>query len=211
MIEKEETFQERAIRLLNLSDEEVLGLSGFYGVHKKSEIETIKPKITRINEVDFVKINISFKSSLIRQCNREINIQNNAISNNGFFSNRVIDRSGLLCLQSQIEFARKHQLKRIYLTAFRDEFYETGEYYNGYYSWGRYGFLMNRLDQQSEFLTMMHDHNYEETNIHDLVKYKQGRDFWVSIRTTWEGYFDLHLRSTSSLIFTDITNLLIKT
>src|ERR1700744_5150563 len=95
-------FYSRANKFFHqLSDKELLGLAGFYGVHSYSDVKNGKAEyfIDKENYPSFIIITI--ESNLIQHCRRILFINDMIILNGYLRSKRVVERTGLLCLISQ--------------------------------------------------------------------------------------------------------------
>jgi hypothetical protein len=113
----------------------------------------------------------------------------------GFIDNKLLrvfstgERIGTFIFLNEIIQARKLDIKLMTVSAAK------GLAYNGYYTWARLGYTFNSPDDQNDFNDLIASHGRSEDTITELMKTKDGRDFWKENGFWWEGIFDLSANS----------------
>lgn len=79
---------------------------------------------------------------------------------------------------------------------------DTGNDWNGFYTWGRFGFTMEDADQIS-FEMFMQDQGREESTLAELLSTDEGRSFWMQNGFSWAGKFNIKPQSENSNLFND--------
>lgn len=62
--------------------------------------------------------------------------------------------------------------------------------YNGYITWGKLGYTMS-FTSKEQFRKLLKDYNKNELTLFDLLKTKEGYDFWEEYGFSWNGNFFL--------------------
>jgi hypothetical protein len=202
----------KARKIMENPVENCLDLTGFSGIHTMEEIQTRDQDIIYyINDKKFPEsITINFRSNLIARSSIKIDIYQNRIIIEDIKASGRKPRSVLRSFCKQVEAARKFGFKYVFLTAEKGNQELTDEIYTGFYTWAEYGFLMHTIDEYIDFLNLMKSRGLRSRSLYDLVREPEGKNMWALEGSTWNGYFDLHPDSISSLIFNHMSKKLLR-
>lgn len=106
---------------------------------------------------------------------------------------------GLRLLLTQIEAARKHHFRRIELYAMGGSDWGFDAEWNGYYTWGRLGFLMEQ-NSYERFKGWAYDTHSGLQCLHEVLDEEWGREAWKKSGFSRDGYFELAEGSQSLAI-----------
>ena len=95
---------------------------------------------------------------------------------------------GLNLFLNQVKEARLQGFKRLDVTA--EGNYTIRNDWNGYLTWAKFGYIMDKPSQLM-FNNLMKENNRAEKSVFELVSTKEGQDFWEKNGKTWTGSFDL--------------------
>ncbi len=95
---------------------------------------------------------------------------------------------GLNLFLNQVKEARRLGFKYLYVSAAGSP--EIKNMWNGYITWGKFGYKMSDSDHRN-FLDTMKKNNRTETNLYQLLSTNEGSKFWEENGEGWSGNFDL--------------------
>jgi GNAT superfamily N-acetyltransferase len=132
---------------------------------------------------------------------RTIDLRRGIITNTSLDVNDGYRRQGLATriLENQIAAAREMNMNEIILIA------SKGVEFDGYLVWGRLGFTMVGEDQV-RFERLCRNHGREESNLYELLKTEEGKEFWRTHGYTWLGRFNLEGDSDNISDFEEYLN-----
>jgi hypothetical protein len=181
---------------------ELISLTGIFGVHPKKEYLSLldQRKIRLSIKKNDAKVTIEYITPEIKFLRVDLHLSDKTIHIDYF---RVANKSnhvGFPRLIAQVEAGRKVGFEKIDLLAFGN--FENKDDWDGYYVWGKYGFLMYNEDDIKFFDEKMIENGRTDCkNINDLVLTKEGTELWIKIGEEWLGEFNLELDSRSADIF----------
>jgi hypothetical protein len=103
---------------------------------------------------------------------------------------------GLYLFLNQVETAKEHGFKQINLYAMGGSDWGFDPGWNGYYTWGRVGFLMEQ-NSYERFRGWVYDSHSGMLYLHEVLDTDWGQNAWKQSGFSWDGYFDLNERSLS--------------
>lgn len=129
---------------------------------------------------------------------RIINLKEKSLSMESFILGINIQRKqiGAKVFNDAVEYSRQLGFKKLKTFAAK-----TG-YYNGYYTWARFGYDAKYTDifyPTSPRWKYFEEKGYKRMS--DLMKVKEGREWWKVNGTDWNGVFDLSPDSISSKVW----------
>jgi hypothetical protein len=139
-------------------------------------------------------------NSSIYRCERQFDFENKVIANVFLRVNAAGNGTGKRLLMNQITEARSFAFKKINLYASGGEEMGGNTEWNGYYTWGRFGFEMI-LEDQAKFNLWRKKFNRDEESLYDLLLTQEGRALWLEEGFSWHGEFDLDEKSITSKRF----------
>lgn len=187
-----------------LKFEELIGLTGIYGVHPelRNDLDKLKGNYTKnLGYINYFKayhrpnhIQVEFETDKLKELTRRIDFNERFIENQSIKAVDGISGLSLPCLYSQVENARNLGFARIECHAYG----VAGEAeYKGHFMWGKYGFQMSP-DDQREFLKLMKELGRPEKTLYELFQSGDGLPLWRDkIGSEWFGEFDTNAGSVS--------------
>lgn len=140
-----------------------------------------------IHEVKFIPTVSAFAASTLSQehkVERKVFVQEKTVINLSMKVSSTNRGIGTNLLINQIKEARKLGFRFLKVSAAK------GKHLNGYYTWARLGYSMEKPDYE-DFIDLMKSFSRKERSIGELMTTKEGRDFWEQNGFWWEGEFDL--------------------
>ncbi len=188
--------------------EEILELSGIYGIHTQEELESC---IYRQIDFDGSRVSIEFETNLLEEFQVRIDIHTKIIKDESFKSTGIKNGLSFPWVCAQVDAALKHGFHNISIDAFGDS--KKWKKYTGYIVWGKYGFLMSDPQDIEDFQNTMRklksegiiDTEFE--TLYDLLCSKDGCGIWQEHGKNWLGEFSLKADSDSLRILDEVKNL----
>lgn len=180
--------------LLNhgITQEDVLELCGGIPVEGSFELKC------KIKSSSQFYINVVIESS-IYECERSIDFEKKVIRNDSLCVEKKGEGTGTQLFINQLLAARKFGFKLIKLHATGGD---APPEWNGYYTYGRFGFTMEAVDQAIFDISMRQDGRFEKT-LDELLSTGEGRAYWEENGVGWAGKFDTDVNSKNSTLFND--------
>lgn len=128
---------------------------------------------------------------------RRLHLQQRTMYNQRFILKNTGSGLGTNIFASQVKALINAGIQEIKVRAFGN--YKTLKYYNGYITWGKLGFVMEKESHRKFCVTMRNAGRIEPT-LNDLLLTDKGYEFWKNRGFTWSGKFDLTNGSESRTI-----------
>lgn len=133
-------------------------------------------------------------------CSRLLNFDEKKVTNEEFLLDVDLEKGkgiGSDIFINQVEQFKKLGFKTMETMACRKD-----ESQNGYYTWARLGYDISQPSKShEEFLNTVKDSDNKQIkdskSLHELMSFKEGRDFWKKYGFTFLGIFDLNDKSDS--------------
>jgi hypothetical protein len=158
---------------------EIMGISGAWGVKKLNIINGEYPEVyISVSTPDF-------------DITRRFNFEDRTIENVFF---EIIDKAnrsqgwGIEIFSSQVEAATDFGFNKITVSAAGS--LASLDAWNGYITWGKFGFTMTPK-HQAKFDILMRKHGRTEIDLNELLSTNEGLSFWVQNGKEWQGEFSL--------------------
>lgn len=103
---------------------------------------------------------------------------------------------GLYMLLNQVATARAHNFAFMKTYAMGGSTYGFDKNWNGFYSWGRVGYLMEESSYK-RFEGWLNNSKSGLKYLHEVLDTNWGKDVWLQTGFDWDGYFDLNDGSAS--------------
>lgn len=175
-----------------ISESDLLDLSGGIPINDEFPLKCIIKSAT-INHV-----RVEIKSS-IYTCERSFDFTTRIIRNDYLRVHTPGKGIGRALFINQLLAARRLNFQTIKLHATGGD---AGSEWNGFYTWGRFGFTMESRDQLL-FEMSQKEEGRDESTLSELLSTQEGRAFWIENGVSWAGKFETHPQSENSDLLND--------
>lgn len=183
---------------------DLLSLTGIFGVHTKLLHDQLinEGKMKQFNvRKDGDKIVVEYRTPEIKFLRVEIYLKSKKLKVDYFRVQNKENHVGFPRLIAQVEAARKFEYDEIELLAYVNP--DHPDDWDGYYVWGKYGFLMFDQSEIEFFNDEMKKKGLDDKikDIADLVSTPEGTEMWKEYKRSWWGKFNLKDNSRSMEVF----------
>ena len=190
-------------QLTGYSLEKLVALTGIYGIHAIANLEAATVSFEA--HISARNVTVDIETYLVEELVVEINLQAKIISNLSIKTTGVQKGISFSMLEAQVAAARKAGFHSLELNAYG--YPSIKGKYNGYITWGKYGYLMADKADQATFMNKMKEHGRPEKRLYDLLATKDGLQLWENtIGFKWLGVFNCRKNSESMQILSEVRN-----
>lgn len=127
---------------------------------------------------------------------RTIDLEEKIIQNDSMVVTNTGNGLGTFMFVNQVIAARRLEFRRLEVSALGGS--DTGfeRSWNGYYTWGRVGYLMGKKDGD-RFKGWLKQSSWDFQYLHEVLDDEKGNAAWTKSGFMWDGYFDLSDESLS--------------
>ncbi|MBS1509381.1 MAG: hypothetical protein JST86_00955 [Bacteroidetes bacterium] len=186
-------------RLTGFAFDEILSLTGIFGIHNKAQLLSAKYGQA---DIEGKIVNIEFETDLLEEFVVRIDLREKNIKIEKFISTGKEKELTFRSLISLVENAVKLGFKKIILDAYGGKGAEKK--YTGFFVWAKYGFRMSSAKDRKFFKEKMIELNRKELSIFELVHTPDGLELWIEHGKDWLGEFNLSPNSISMKNFKKI-------